>query len=359
MRVVARKILARRRRKRLGHVRPQLQLGRIETRAVFLRRRAVRIVRRTPRQPEEKRLGLFCLRPRPHERRRRLRLVKRIVACPRLLLRGVAVVGRIVVGVRALQHLPIVKALPPLARDKTGAPVPVDVPLADRPRVVARRLQHLRQRHRLQAQRHVVEKNPVRERLLPREQRRPRRRTHRHARDRVREPHALGRESVDYRRLRVGIAGKPERLRAPLVREHEENIRRRGALRGGERGHRQPTAQPHSHRPPRGFHRGLRRSFGAARLMETKFSAPRPARAHLRFWPRSGPRGGPCAPRAAQRVTPRPAIRRPRSGRPTSGGVCRKVRCARPARWHAASSAVSPCTIFPLIPRLVTAHCPP
>jgi hypothetical protein len=48
------------------------------------------------------------------------------------------------------------------------------------------------------------------------------------------------------------------------------------------------------------------------------------------------PRGGPCALRAVQRVT-----RRSASGRPTSGGVGRKVRCAqewagsllRGARW--------------------------
>ena len=34
--------------------------------------------------------------------------------------------------------------------------------------------------------------------------------------------------------------------------------------------------------------------------------------------PRPSSAGGPCAPRAAQRVTLRPPIRRPRSGRPTS-----------------------------------------
>ena len=51
-----------------------------------------------------------------------------------------------------------------------------------------------------------------------------------------------------------------------------------------------------------------------------------PRMAHLEGAHREGFRahsvspGGPCAPRAAQRVTPLPAIRRPRSGRPTSDG---------------------------------------
>ena len=35
-------------------------------------------------------------------------------------------------------------------------------------------------------------------------------------------------------------------------------------------------------------------------------------------WLRAVSRGGPCAPRAAERVTGRPPIRRPRSGRPTA-----------------------------------------
>ena len=42
-------------------------------------------------------------------------------------------------------------------------------------------------------------------------------------------------------------------------------------------------------------------------------------------------RGGPCAPRAASAmpVMPRPALRRPRSGRPTADGACTRRRCAR------------------------------
>ena len=41
------------------------------------------------------------------------------------------------------------------------------------------------------------------------------------------------------------------------------------------------------------------------------------------------PRGGPCAPRAAQRAPPQPAIRRPRCGRPTSAGPPRRARAGK------------------------------
>jgi hypothetical protein len=55
--------------------------------------------------------------------------------------------------------------------------------------------------------------------------------------------------------------------------------------------------------------------------------------AHLRFGPGPVSRGGPCTLRAAPPATPLPAIRRPWSGRPTSGGVGRKVSCAPAGGW--------------------------
>ena len=234
MRVVTREIFARLRFDIRGDIRPQRQLRGIVKGAVFFRRSEVGIMRRPPREPEQERLR--ALRPRAEKGARIARLVERVVAGPVEFFRRVAVENRVGVVVRAFEHLPVVEALAALRRDEGRAAMPVDVPFANRRRVVARGLEHFRQRDRGGIERHVIEKNAVCERALAGEQRGARGRADGHPCDGVNAAHALAREAVEVRRPHVRIAGKTERLRAPLVGEHDDDIRRLRAGRGDEKG---------------------------------------------------------------------------------------------------------------------------
>ena len=57
----------------------------------------------------------------------------------------------------------------------------------------------------------------------------------RHPRDRVNAAHALAREAVEVRRPHTRIAREAKRLRAPLVGEHDHDIRRLRAVRGDDK----------------------------------------------------------------------------------------------------------------------------
>ena len=67
-----------------------------------------------------------------------------------------------------------------------------------------------------------------------RQERRARRRTHRVAAQRPREPHPFRGEPVDVRRADVGVAVTPERPRALVVGEDEDEVRRPRGSAGGD-----------------------------------------------------------------------------------------------------------------------------
>ncbi len=60
-----------------------------------------------------------------------VRLGDGVIARPVELFGAVRVIGRVVVVVRAFEHLPIIKSLPPIARDERRAAITVHMPLAD------------------------------------------------------------------------------------------------------------------------------------------------------------------------------------------------------------------------------------
>ena len=101
------------------------------------------------------------------------------------------------------------------------------------PSVVAGTLQNFWQCNGVRVERHLVEKNTVRKRTLSRQNGGASGRADGHARDGVDKAHALARESVEVRRPHIWIARKTEGLRAPLVGEHDDDIRRR--IRGAHR----------------------------------------------------------------------------------------------------------------------------
>ena len=174
------------------------------------------------------------------------RLGDGVIAFPVAPLGVVCVIRRVVVIVRAFEHLPIVKSLPPFARDKLQAAMAVHMPLADVTRVVARRAQDFPDGNRLRVERHIIHKDTVGERSLPGQQRCPHRRANRHGGDRINEADALPLEPVEVRRLNVRVACVTERLKPPLVSKDKDDIRRAsGALPrlGCSRG------EDHRHKP--------------------------------------------------------------------------------------------------------------
>ena len=94
-------------------------------------------MRRSPGQEEKERL--LRLRMVAEVLLRIARLRDGVVAFPIELFGAVGVIRRVVVVVRAFEHLPVVKTLPPFARDEVRAPMPIHMPLADAARVIARR----------------------------------------------------------------------------------------------------------------------------------------------------------------------------------------------------------------------------
>ena len=99
------------------------------------------------------------------------------------------------------------------------------VVLADRDRVVARGTQ------RMQVGRCVTrDLGPVRVDAVVAdvplgEERRPRRHAQRALARGAAEPHAFSREAIDVRRLRGGIGGAPQNIRAVLVGHHHADVR--------------------------------------------------------------------------------------------------------------------------------------
>src|SRR5206468_10787682 len=122
-----------------------------------------------------------------------------VVAWPSQFVRGVGIVKGVRVVVRAFKDLPVFEALTAFTWDKVRAPVSVEMPFADVAGVVTFGFQDLGDRRRLGIERNVVEKDTVRQRTLPGEQRRPRGRTDRQAGDGLDEAEALRRETVDVR----------------------------------------------------------------------------------------------------------------------------------------------------------------
>ena len=119
---------------------------------------------------------------------------------------------------------------------------PAQVPLAERPARIARPLQRFGKRNYVQRQMlrainryaHLLERPPVAgdevrnaqpRRILPRDDARPRRRTHRTRRVRVSEPHPLRRQPVNVRRLVERIPITPHVRPAQIVDQHEHEVR--------------------------------------------------------------------------------------------------------------------------------------
>jgi len=100
------------------------------------------------------------------------------------------------------------------------------MPFADNAGVIARRLQHLRNRHRLRVERDVIQKDTVRERPLPGQERRAHRRADRQARHGVNKLDTLALQPVKVGRLHVRVAREAAGLITPLVGKNEENVRR-------------------------------------------------------------------------------------------------------------------------------------
>ena len=163
-------------------------------------------------------------------------LGKGIVARPELFFRRSAgIVVRVIVVVIALGALPVVEPLAALGRDVGTAAMPVEVPLADISGVVAGGLENLGHAQFRVWQIEVVQEHARRGREAPGQQRRAVRRAHRAHRYGVGEARAVGRELVEVRRFDVGVARDAEGRGAPLVGEHEDNVRFGGgqAARGG------------------------------------------------------------------------------------------------------------------------------
>jgi hypothetical protein len=125
---------------------------------------------------------------------------------------------------RTLEDLPIVKALPPLGRDVAGAPVPVDVPLADIGGGIAILGERIGQAVAVGLQVDVVDEHAVRERVLARQQARSIRRANRAAGDSVGEIHALPRQAIQVGRTHDRVAGIAGRLCTPLVAKDKNHV---------------------------------------------------------------------------------------------------------------------------------------
>ena len=168
-------------------------------RTVLFRRSLIRRVRWTPRQREQKGiLRVVIFNVFLHI----ARLCNRVVPLPCELLVGVIrIIKRIVVIVRTLQHLPIVKPLPIFGWNIIGPPICIHMPLAHISGIVSRILKSPCQTNSPIAQMDIIDKNAMRQRILPRQQRRTRRATNRTPRNRVCRIDTLRRETVDMRRL--------------------------------------------------------------------------------------------------------------------------------------------------------------
>ena len=125
----------------LRHVGPQHDAIRIVQRPVLIRRSLVRGVRRAPGQHQQERIPLAVV---SDIGLGILRLCDRIVPVPDdLLIRIPIIVGRLIVIVRTLQHLPGVESQASLRRNGVGPPVSVHVPLPDVGRIVPRTRERL------------------------------------------------------------------------------------------------------------------------------------------------------------------------------------------------------------------------
>src|SRR3954451_7214877 len=98
------------------------------------------------------------------------------------------------------------------------------MPLADATSVVAGSFQDFRKSNRIRAERNIVQENPVCLRTLTGQQRCSRGRTHRHSSNGLGEVDALALERIEMRRLYIRVPRVPERLRAPLIGDDEEDV---------------------------------------------------------------------------------------------------------------------------------------
>ena len=126
--------------------------------------------------------------------------------------------------VRAFERFPIIETLPALARNEIRATVSVEVPFADAAGVVARGLEDLGKSRGVGMEWNIVEKHAVRQRALAGEQRCPSRQANGKTRDRIDEMDAFPSKPVEVGCLDVRIAGKADRLRAPLIGEHDDDV---------------------------------------------------------------------------------------------------------------------------------------
>ena len=133
----------------------------------------------------------------------------------------------LIVVVRALEHLPVVKALAALRRYVGRAPGPVDMPLADVTGIVARSAHGLGNGGCFVVQAQIIQEEAMRERILTCEQAASVRAAYRNSRDRIGKVHALLSEGVNIRGAHFLIAHVSVVHRAPLIGKEVENVRPR------------------------------------------------------------------------------------------------------------------------------------
>ena len=202
---------------------------------------------------------------------------------------------------RAFEDFPVIKPLPPFARDEVQPAMTIHMPLADVTGVIARRAQDFRYRDRLRVKRHVIQKDAVCQGSLPGQQRRSHRGANRHGRDGVDKLNALTLEPVEVGSLDIRITRVSERLRPPLVGKNKDNVRgaraavalgrlRLGCARCHNQRHKSQRQAAHDHARPdvtcNGHRQGLsegritRPAVAPRRARQTN-SAGRPGRRHL------------------------------------------------------------------------------
>src|ERR1035438_3802559 len=110
-------------------------------------------MRRSPGKDEKERLLGLCMVAEVLLRVARLR--GGVIAFPVELLGTIRVIRRVIVIVRAFEDFPVIKPLPPFARDELQAAMAIHMPFAYVASVIARRMQDLGYRDRLRVERHI------------------------------------------------------------------------------------------------------------------------------------------------------------------------------------------------------------
>ena len=118
---------------------------------------------------------------------------------------------------RAFQHFPVVKTLPPCRWDITGTTLPVHMPFADISRIVAARFKNLAHTLLVRRQGHIVHKHARGRRETPGQQGRPRRGANRRRTNGIGKINRLGGQPIYMRRNGIRVAIITRRFGTPLI----------------------------------------------------------------------------------------------------------------------------------------------